>query len=155
MRKGGKGLFGFGIIWCLFMAVFTGILVFASGKNSGSSSVGVWAFIGVFWLIGLGMLIGAINTGRRRAMLLVANGRLSVAQIGIFGGKKWDWNSGDIAAVRADASGMEINGMPVIELQIRPVNGKKTGFFAGRNEQEVRWMAAELRRALKVPATSN
>jgi len=87
-------------------------------------------------------------------MLLVENGQLQVAQIGIFGAKKWDWNRENIGAIRADASGMEINNMPVIELRIQPVNGKKVGFFAGRDQQELAWMASELRRALKVPAAT-
>jgi len=117
--------------------------------------LGAWALIGAFWLLGLGMLAGAINMGRRRAMLLVENGRLSLAQSGIFGAKKWDWNSESLAAIRADASGMEVNGAPVIELQIHPVRGKKAGFFAGRDEQELRWMATELRNALKLPAARN
>ncbi|HKS37924.1 MAG TPA: hypothetical protein VJW76_12080 [Verrucomicrobiae bacterium] len=155
LRKGSKGLFGFSIIWCLFMSVFTGFLVFASGQKSGGTSIGAWAFIGLFWLVGLGMLAGAINMGRRRAMLLVENGRLSLAQIGIFGAKKWDWNRDGLSAIRADASGMAVNDVPVIELQIHPVGGKKAGFFAGRDEQELRWLATELRRALKLPAAAN
>jgi len=151
LRKGSKGLFGFGIIWCLFMSVFTGFLVFASGKNSGGGTpLAPWAFIVLFWLIGLGMLAGAINMARRRAMLLVENDRLSVAQVGIFGAKKWDWNRASISTIRADASGMEVNGVPVIELQIHPVGGKKAGFFGGRDEQELRWMATELRHALRL-----
>ncbi len=152
LRKGSKGLFGFGIVWCLFVSVFTGILVFASWKKAGSSSVGVCASIDVFWLIGLSMLAGATNMARRRAMLLVENSQLKAAQIGIFGAKKWDWNRDDIAAIRANASGITVNNVPVIELQIHPVNGKKVGFFAGRDEQELRWMASELRRALNLPS---
>jgi hypothetical protein len=90
--------------------------------------------------------------GRRRAMLLVESGQLKVAQIGIFGAKKWEWNRDDIAAIRADASGITVNNVPVIELQIHPARGGKAGFFAGRDEQELRWMASELRQALKLPA---
>jgi hypothetical protein len=151
LKKGSKGLFGFGIVWCLFMSVFTGIMVFSGKTSRGNPFVG-WAFIGVFWLIGISMLAGAINMGRRRAMLLVESGQLKVAQIGIFGAKKWEWNRDDIAAIRADASGIEVNNVPVIELQIHPFKGRKTGFFAGRDEQELRWMAGELRQALKLPA---
>jgi hypothetical protein len=101
------------------------------------------------------MLAGAINMGRRRAILLVENDRLKLAQVGLFGARKWDWQRESIAAIRADDSGMEVNNVPVIELQIHPVGGKKTGFFAGRDVQELRWMATELRTALKVPATGN
>ena len=40
----------------------------------------------------------------------------------------------------------------MIELQIQPRTGKKTGLLAGRNEQELRWLATRLRQALQVPA---
>jgi len=155
LRKGSKGLFGFGMVWCLFMSVFTGVILFAGWKNTRGAPGVAWAFVGIFWLIGLGMLAGAINMGRRRAMLVFENGQLKVAQIGISGAKKWEWNRDDIAAIRADASGITVNNVPVIELQIHPVRGKKTGFFAGRDEQELRWMAGELRRALKLPAEAS
>jgi hypothetical protein len=49
---------------------------------------------------------------------------------------------------------MEVNGRPVLELQIHPVGGKKWGLLAGRDEDELRWMATALRRALKLPAHS-
>jgi hypothetical protein len=49
---------------------------------------------------------------------------------------------------------MAVNDVPIIELQIHPVSGKKAGFFAGRDEQELLWMATELRRALQLPASS-
>ena len=154
LRKGSKGLFGFAILWCLIVAVITIAIGSASAKNVRAKPFVGWALISVFWLVGLSMLTGAVNMARRRAMLLVENGQLKVAQIGIFGAKRWDWNRENIAAIRADTSGMEINNAPVIELQIRPVNGKKVGFFSGRDQEELRWMASELRRALKVPATT-
>ena len=156
LRKGSKDLFGFSIIWTLIVSVITGFLVFATAKNfQGTPAAAPWAFISIFWLIGLGMLACAINMGRRRAMVLVENDQLKVAQAGIFGARKWDWSRESIAAIRADASGMEVNDVPVIELQIHPIGGKKTGFFAGRDAQELRWMATELRSALKVPAKGN
>ena len=60
-----------------------------------------------------------------------------------------------LSAIRADASGMEVNDVPVIELQVHPAAGRKAGFFAGRDSEELRWMATELRRALNVPAERN
>jgi hypothetical protein len=150
LRKGSKGLFGVALIWCLFSAFFTGMAGFAGGQSSGKMPLGAWALISAFWLVGLGLLAGAINMARRRAMLLVENDRLSVAQAGLFGAKRWEWRREELTAIRADASGMEVNGVPVIELQIHPVGGKKAGFFAGRDEQELRWMATELRHALRL-----
>jgi hypothetical protein len=154
LRKGSKGLFGFGIIWCLFVSV-AGILVFATGKNGHDIPVAAWIFLGFFWLIGLWMLTAAINMGRRRAILRVEHDRLSVAQISMFGAKKWEWNRASIAAIRADASNLAVNDVPLIELQIHPAGGKKAGFFAGRDAEELGWLATELRRALKVPAGGN
>jgi hypothetical protein len=98
------------------------------------------------------MIVSAVNMARRRATLQIESGSLSVTQTGLFGTKQREWRRGDIAAVRADASGMEVNNRPVIELQIHPVTGRKTGFFAGRDTDELRWIATELRKALGVPA---
>ncbi|MBI3850137.1 MAG: hypothetical protein HY298_07590 [Verrucomicrobia bacterium] len=152
LRQGGKGLFGFGILWCLFMVVFTGAIMFGKGKGGHGPPWFIWIFVGVFWLIGLSMLTGAINMGRRRAMLLIEDGELRVAQESLFGAKRWAWRREEIAAVRADASGMAVNNVPVIDLQIHLASGKTFGFFAGRDDQELRWMATELRRVLNVPA---
>ncbi len=154
LRKGSKGLFAFAIIWCLFMAVFTGLMVFANGNKSKGPPWFIWIFVGGFWLIGVSLLAGAINMGRRRAMLLVEDGELRVAQDDLFGAKRRTWCREEIAAIRADASGMAVNHVPIIELQIHPVSGRKAGFFAGRDERELRWMATELRRALQLPAGS-
>ena len=154
LRKDCKGLFAFAIVWCLFMAVFTGLMGFANGNKTKGPPWFIWIFVGVFWLIGVSILAGAINMGRRRAMLLVENGELRVAQEDLFGAKRRTWRREEIAAIRADASGMAVNDVPIIELQIHPLNGRKAGFFAGRDEQELRWMATELRRALQLPASS-
>ena len=152
LRKGSKGLFAFAIIWCLFMVVFTCGVVFGTKEGSASNLWPFVAFIVAFWCIGLGLLAGAINMGRRRATLSVDGSTLRVTQVNLFGTKNWEWRRGEISAIRADASGMAVNDVPIIELQIHPVSGKKAGFFAGLDEQELRWLATELRRALSVPA---
>jgi hypothetical protein len=150
--KGSKGLLAFGIFWCLFMVVFTGFFLFTNQKDSQGVPGGVWLFIAAFWLIGLGLLAGAVNMGRRRATLRVEKSGLRVTQTNLFGIKSREWRREAIAALRADASGMAVNDVPILELQIHPVTGKKAGFFAGRADDELRWLATELRRALNVPA---
>jgi hypothetical protein len=146
--KGSKGLFTFGIMWCLFMTVFTVTITYASLKSPHHGMLPFWLFIGAFWCIGAGLLAGAINMGRRRALMVTSGGTLQVAQESIFGKKRWDWPQGEIADIRSGPSGMAVNDRPIIELQMHPVTGKKQGFFAGRDEQELAWMAFELRRAL-------
>jgi hypothetical protein len=150
--RGSKGLFFFALMWCGFMAVFTGFSVFAGNKSSGGVPLAFWFFIPVFWLIGLGLLAGAINMGRRTATLAAEGGQLRIETKNLFGTKQLEWRRDEIAAIRADASGMEVNDHPVIELQIHPCVGKKVGLLAGRKEEELRWMATRLRQALNVPA---
>ncbi len=69
--------------------------------------------------------------GRRRAMLLVEHGELRVAQDDLFGAKRRTWRREEIAAIRADASGMAVNDVPIIELQIHPVSGRKGRLLRG------------------------
>jgi hypothetical protein len=149
--RGSKGLVAFALFWCGFMTVFTGISVFASSKDSVGIPVAFWVFIPAFWLIGLGLLAGAVNMGRRSATLEADGGRLRVETRGLLGTKELDWTRADLSAIRADASGMTVNDQPVLELQVHPRTGKKVGLLAGRKEEELRWMATRLRRALGLP----
>jgi hypothetical protein len=149
--RGSKGLFFFALMWCGFMVVFTTVMVLPGTKKGGS----IWLFILFllgFWAIGLGMMAAAINLGRRTATMAAEGGRLRVETRGLFGAKRQEWSRGEMAAIRADSSGMAVNDRPVIELQIHPVAGKKVGLLAGRDENELRWMATRLRQALNVPA---
>jgi hypothetical protein len=150
--RGSRGMFFFGLFWCGFMAVFTGISVFAGGKSADGVPGVFWVFIPAFWLIGLGLLASAMNMGRRTASFDATAGRLCVETRGLFGNKRHEWTRADLAAIRADASGMGVNERPVIELQVHPRGGKKVGLLAGRDEEELRWMATRLRQALAVPA---
>jgi hypothetical protein len=152
LRKGGKGLFGFAILWCLFMVVFTALWLFGKHQNSAGNFVPFMAFIASFWVIGIALMAAAINMGRRRATLTAGNSGLTLVQTGPFGVKRREFRRADIAAIRADASGMAVNDVPLIELQIHPVTGKKAGLFAGRDTEELRWMATELRKAVGVGA---
>ncbi len=149
--RGSKGLFLFGLLWCGFMAVVTWFVATGEVEWDGPSWV-LFVFIALFWGAGLGLLAGAVNLGRRTAVMTVEGGRLHITTRGVLGQKEWEWNPGELSAVRADASGMEINERPVLELQIHPAVGGKVGFLAGRDEEELRWMAACLRHALDVPA---
>jgi hypothetical protein len=149
--RGSAGFFFFSLVWCGFMTVITTMVLLPGSKRTASVSLIVLIFSG-FWAIGLAMMAFAINVGRRTAEFVVESGCLRVETKGLFGTKQREWSRDEIAAVRADRSGMEVNHRPVIELQVHPRTGKKAGFLAGRNETELRWLATRLRRALNVPA---
>jgi hypothetical protein len=88
--------------------------------------------------------------GRRHAALAVAGGTLMVMQTGIFGKKQREWPLGEIAAIRVGPTGIRVNGVPVLELQIRGRSGKKLGLLAGRKADELEWLAEELRLAARM-----
>lgn len=149
--KGTRGFFVFSIFWCLFMTVFTGFMVYGAIHSESTSDFPwfVWLCILGFWGIGIGMMLGAINMGRRHAVLVVQGGCLKVTQTGLFGTKQREWQQPEIASIRCDASGMAVNDVPVLELQIHPVSGKKAGYFAGHGTNDLEWMASALRKALQ------
>jgi hypothetical protein len=133
------------------MGFFTS-LMWPSAFKGGRIEWGLLAFLTAFWAIGLGLLAGAVHLGRRSATLEADADRLRVETRGLFGTKRREWTRVELSAIRADASGMEVNERPVIELQIHPRVGKKVGLLAGRKEDELRWLATRLRRALNAPA---
>jgi hypothetical protein len=148
--RGSKGFIWFPLVWCVFLALITIAVVLHPPHPQGPGSP-VFPFL-LVWAIGLGLLAFAVNLGRRSAELTVEGRQLRVTTKGLFGAKQRTWSRADLAAIRADRSGMEVNNRPVIELQIHPRLGKKVGFLGGRDEAELRWLATRLRQALQVPA---
>jgi hypothetical protein len=147
--KGSRGLFGFGVLWCSFMTVFSSMFLLV-GANAQDVQGGdkIWIFVLVmvlFWSVSIGLLLGGINMGRRQAGLAVAGGTLMVMQIGIFGKRQREWPLASVESIAVVSSGMEVNGVPVMQLQICDADGKKLGLLAGRTDEELEWIAHELR----------
>jgi hypothetical protein len=158
--RGSFGLFFFAIMWLGFLTIFTSVLGFAflNGKAWNIQSmwevVGIVAFIGAFWSVGIGVMLMAVNLGRRQAALAVANGRLMIVQASLFGTKKHEWACDNLRTIGIGPSGMSVNDVPVLELQIHPHHEKKHGMLAGRETQELAWIATVLRDAGQVGASA-
>ena len=60
------------------------------------------------------------------------------------------WRAGELSAIRIGPSGMSVNDVPVMELQIHPKDGKKVGLLSQLDDEEIDWIAAHLRKALNV-----
>jgi hypothetical protein len=156
--RGSHGLFAFGLIWLgitapLFLCIGCGVL---GGQADAKGDPGIlWALplmMSIFLLVGIGLLLGGINMGTRKAALAVTGGSLMVLQTGIFGSKQRQWPPGDVEAIRTGPSGMTVNDKPVLELQIFDGGAAKFGLLAGRSDEELEWLAAELRGVLRVPS---
>jgi hypothetical protein len=150
VRKGGKGMFGFSIFWNGFMTVFTGFWV-SGGIDDVSEFLIVVAFLSLFWAVGIGMLVAAINAGRRQAILDVVGDTLLITRQNIFKTRQQEVPRDNIKSIRRDKSGVEVNDVPVLNLQIRLHEGKKISMFSQLANDELRWVAAVLREALDLP----
>lgn len=148
--RGSSGLFVFGILWCLFMAVITGGLLYSAFSERDDLASYVWLIMIGFWAVGIGLLLAAIHMGRRTAVISVIRQHLLIEGSSLFGSKRQEWAPGEVVAVRVDASGVEVNNEAVLELQIYPKDGKKVGLLSGRDVDELKWMAARLRKSLGV-----
>ncbi len=144
LRKGSKGLFVFSLLWLGFITVFSIVWIPAWWSRGGTDRL-VALFVLPFWAIGIAMLLGAINMGRRRAYIDVVAGTLLISRKGIFGIKQREFDLNDIADIQAGPSGMEVNDVPVLELQIHSKSSGKYGLLSQRDDDELRWLAYELR----------
>jgi hypothetical protein len=154
---GSRGLFVFSLVWCGFMSALTAGLIVALVVQAGviGNLCLIIPFLLFFWLVGIATLLGAINMGRRRAVLAVVGETLMVLQTGIFGGIKKEWVKGQLASVHVGPSGMKVNDVPVLNLQIHARDASVVGLLTGHGDEELEWMAAILRKALQLPRFPN
>jgi hypothetical protein len=157
LRRASKGGFGLTIFWNGLMAVITvGVIYSTFTGNNNLNGAGEWAvatgLIALFWAIGIALLIGNIHAARRHAILDVVGDTLLVTRKTIFGLKQLEWRADQLRAIRMGESGVEINDVPVMQLQIHDADGKKHGLLSQLSNDELRWIAYELRRALGVSA---
>lgn len=147
--KGSKGLGAFAIVWLVFIGVFSAFWV-AAANGTKSSLVLLFPMLicGVFWLVGFGMLFGAIRSGRRRGLIDATAGELVITRQSVGRPKVDGWTADEIDRVVVGPSGTTINDKPVLELQVHLAAGGKRGFFPERRDDELRWLAAEIAHAL-------
>src|SRR5262245_46530582 len=92
-------LFPMGLLWCVIVAVITVVFVPVIWNAKPDASVWILPLVmSVFWLVGIGLLLGGINMGLRQAGLAVAGGTLMVMQTGPFGKKQREWPLAEIGA---------------------------------------------------------
>lgn len=149
--KGSAGLFGFSLLWCGFMIIFSGVAggILIGGGIKDDKVVWIFPLASLlFWGIGIGLMIMAINMGRRQAVLAITQGELKLMQSSLFGTGRKDWQLSELQTVRKGPSGMSVNDVPVMQLQIVDSRGQVYGLLTGRDDAELEWMATLLRQQL-------
>lgn len=148
--RGTRGLLAFAIIWLVFISIVGAVVAIApesTKRRRNQSKVIPAVVIGVFGLIGVGMLTAAVNQMRRKASLRASHDELIIVQQSLFGTKTFKRVSGLLAAIRVGDSGIVVNNVPLQELQIHGTDGKKHGFFTNLTNDELHWLATHLRHA--------
>lgn len=143
-QGGARSLLVFSIIWTSIVGVIVLFILTLSSSNK-PTPVPATLFLGVFLLIGVGVLLGAISVAKRRAVIDVVSGAVLVTTQGLRGVKTWQCEPDILTDIRVGPSGTTVNDKPVLELQIHRSTGDHAGFLAWRDDDELRWAAAELR----------
>ena len=106
-------------------------------------------FILLFVAIGIATFLAAIQLAFRKAVVLATRDALVVTQKGPVRNREFEWTRDQLLAIRRDLSGTKINDRPLSELRIDFKDPAKDsahkGFFDGRDEPELDWLASNLR----------
>jgi len=148
--KESYGLVLFGGFWCAMTgAITTAICVSPQGRHRGDLGLpGMTALLALFWAVGIVMTLLGIHFGTRRWSIQAGREGLSVKVESALRSRNFQWQRAELLSVRVGDSSVEVNHRRLREIQIQPLTGKHKGLLAGRDEQELAWVASLLRRGL-------
>jgi len=146
------GLLLFSLAWCGFMVVFTGAIIGGALKHHTQlhTALGILAFLLVFWLVGVGLLLLSIHLGTRRWVVRADARHLEATLRSAVRFRTWHWEAAELSELKVAYSNVEVNNRRLEELQVQPRAGKKTALLRGRDHDELAWVATTLRRVLKM-----
>lgn len=148
--KGSHGLFFFSVIWCGFIAFVDVVAIGGAWQQGKVDNIGVLlGFSALFWAVGIGMLLTAINMGRREAAIVLVGDSLMAMQTSLLGSQRREWQLTEIAQIKVAPSGLEVNNRKVPQLQIHDRGGDIFRILTGRTDAELHWLAATLRQSLR------
>jgi len=145
----------FGVIWCGITGVVTAGAIFAGGNQGPHHGqdmplIGVLGFMGIFWAIGIGMLLAGVQAALRRGVFIATNASLTYSQTGPLGKKEFQWPRESITRIRMGDSGTKVNDRTLEQLQIHLASGSKKGLMTGWPNEDLTWLAAILSRKMGV-----
>lgn len=146
--------------WCSTVALGTPFYVLQGLKDFDELGLGGFAFIvsmlGLFWLIGIGLFLGAWSKAKRSYVVAVENDPLTIWEKGLFRSIRREWDRDEIKSIQVGRSDKAIDNVPRMELAIRFHTIAKVCLLSSRNNEELRWIADLLTRALRLgPGTAN
>ncbi|MEM1098084.1 MAG: hypothetical protein AAGH92_04780 [Planctomycetota bacterium] len=169
IRKGSRGMWFFALFWNGI--TWTMVIAFALGNvEMDSGDVPPWyvavPFLGVFVLSGVAVAYYAIRMGTRSVLFDITGSadraRLLLEERHAFGQTHVELTQRDLTAIRVAPSGVSENDTPINQLTLHVTEDAATylpkrwskkgqvGLLMERDDDELRWLAARLRRDLQV-----
>lgn len=161
IMRGSKGLGCFAVIWNGFIFIMIVGMVLAMLNSdkpnvSGPDSPWVLLFFLPFIAVGVGMAWYSVHAGKSHASVVVI-GTGDNAVLAYYRNspvrkpRELNWAIADLSHIRVGDSNLSINDQPIQELHIHPKQGKKVGLLSQLEDEELRWIAYELRRQTGLP----
>jgi hypothetical protein len=171
ISRAGHGLFWVGVCFCVGCAVLNAC--FLLFPHLGTTHKGVytppdptpeplswqvWAVLTSFWIVSLGLTLVGATMGMRRAIIDVSVTSVRIVEIGLFRRRHLEYKREEISAIQTGPSGMSVgatkrtgaSGKSIQQLHIYLKNGRRIRLLTGRDDDELDWLAAQLRQALAV-----
>ncbi len=146
-EKGGcHFLLIFGTLWLSFCLVFTIIMIRAPGHNP----IGAFAFIGLFYLVGLGVIYAGLRMTRTRHLIRLTPYEFIHERVFFDSTKRQTWPPASVRSVELVVFYTQ-NYQPIYGIEVRGDHGK-IRFGSAMETQEKAWLCQELRNALGLTA---
>ena len=156
--KGSRGLMFFAILWNgivgMALVMMTLSMTGAIEMEGDKPDLFMLLFMIPFVAVGVGVTLAAVNMGRRHATIATADNLVMIVRHSLFGKTTKEWSADAISEICMGNSGMEVNDVPVKELQIHARNSSKFGCLSQLDADELAWIAGELNLALTLAPES-
>ncbi len=179
VSRAGHGLFWVGLCFCGGVAIISVSWVLIAGAGSTHKGVytppdpnrppipwQMWAGMAGFALASLATTMQSLSLGRRSALIEVAGDSLLVREKGVFRSRTYQWSRDELKAIQSGPSGMSVGaggrkafstrsgkGFSIRQLHVYLNDGRRARLLTGRDDQELDWVAAQLRAALRTGET--
>ena len=145
--KGSRGLWGMGLMFTAApLAMWIGF--FFKALSGGANAWGPVFILTIFLALGVGLSLCGWNMGRRTATFEVSQEGLTVTRRTISGESSRRFRTDEISDLRVGPSGMSINGVQVMELQVFVGKVKVLGLLSQRTTPECEQIVSALTEAL-------
>jgi hypothetical protein len=132
------------LFWNGFTAFAVAMLLSQAAAFSGSNVLFLFFMI-PFIAVGVFMFILFLQSAYRKVVIVATPQALVIEQKAPVKNREYQWASADLCEIATDYSGTQINDRRLRELRIYFASGAHKGFFDGRDDAELAWLAQSLK----------